>query len=116
MSEIKKMLGGFSITLDKPWTPAQLDAHARALADANPKLLQQALRRAYDNIHLFYQGKPSPGQIKGLMDDIRLEEYEAMKTEELADHRGARLNDVEHAGLLSKMKEFNRRFAVREER
>ena len=116
MNEIKKMLEDFSATLDKPFAPVQIAAHAEALAGADPGLLQGALHRAYDMSHEYYGGRPSVAQIKGLMDDIRLEEYEAMKAEELADHRGARLDDVEHAGLLSKMKEFNRKFAVREER
>ena len=56
------------------------------------------------------------GSVQRLIGLLRLEEYEAMKAEELADHRGARLNDVEHTELLSRMKEFNRKFAVREER
>ncbi|KKL91287.1 hypothetical protein LCGC14_1896210 [marine sediment metagenome] len=116
MDKIKKMLKDFSATLDKPFAPLQIDAHAEALADADPGLLQRALHRAYDMSHEYYGGRPSVAQIKGLMDDIRLEEYEAMKAEELADHRGARLNDVEHTELLSKMREFNRKFAVREER
>ena len=116
MDKIKNFLEDFSATLDRPFAPLQIAAHAEALAGTDPDLLQRALHRAYDSSHLFYQGKPSVAQIKGLMDDIRLEEYESMKAEELADHRGARLNDVEHTELLSKMKEFNRKFAVREER
>ena len=119
MDKIETMLEGLSKTLDKPWTRHQIVAHAEGLAaNGYPDLhlLQKALHRSYNNHHLYFQGKPSVAQIRGLMDDIRLEEYEAMKAEELADHRGARLNDVEHAELLSKMKEFNRKFAVREER
>ena len=116
MAKAKKLLEDFSATLDRPFAPVQIAAHAEALAGADPGLLQEALHRAYDMSHEYYGGRPSVAQIKGLMDDIRLEEYEAMKAEELADHRGARLNDVEHTELLSKMKEFNRKFAVREER